>query len=81
MEWLSTFFGVLWVVIKWIFVIVGSLVAIVLAVGSLFSVAIAYDEKKNHKGNDSGWKFFCLIALILLVISAIFVLFGWWLLI
>ena len=80
MEWLTLILSWIIVAIKWFFVIVFFLCAIILAGLTLFSELMARDERKMYEGKDSSWKFFRLIAVVLGIFACIFAWFGYLLL-
>jgi hypothetical protein len=80
MEWLNLILSWILVTIKWFFVIVFFLCAILLTAFTLFSELIARDEKKMYNGKDNSWKFFRLIAAVLGIFACIFAWFGYLLL-
>ena len=77
MEFLFTLLSVFLVVIRWIIGIIFFLFATALAIGAILSWLMTYDEKKTCKKDDAGWKLFCLIALILTILSLILALLGY----
>ena len=77
MEFLVTLLNVFLIVIRWIFGTIFFLFAITFAIGAIFSWFMTYDEKKTCKKDDGGWKLFCLIALILTLLSFILALLGY----
>ncbi|MBR4634295.1 hypothetical protein IKO50_05130 [bacterium] len=79
MEWLNLISWI-FVAIKWFFVIVFFLCAILLAFATLISELMARDEKKMFGGKDNSWKFFRLIAIVLGIFACILAWFGYLLL-
>jgi len=77
MEVLFILLSAFLVVIRWIVGITFFLFATALAIGAIFSWFMTYDEKKTCKKDDAGWKLFCLIALILTILSLILALLGY----
>ena len=77
MESLFILLSAFLVVIRWIVGIIFFLFAISLAVGAVFSWFVTYDEKKTCKKDDAGWKLFCLIALILTILSFVLAILGY----
>ena len=77
MESLFILLSAFLVVIRWIVGIIFFLFAISLAVGAVFFWFITYDEKKTCPKDDAGWKLFCLIALILTILSSVLAVLGY----
>jgi hypothetical protein len=77
MEFLVILLSVFLVVIRWIVGIIFFLFATALAIVAILSWLMTYDEKKTCKKDDGSWKLFCLIALILTILSSVLAILGY----
>lgn len=77
MEWLLSFFELLLIVIKWIFIVVVFLITFIFSVVALVNEFMARDERRMYEGRDDSWKFFRLIAIVFCVLACLFGLLGY----